>query len=93
MGLSIDHSRSRECFHEREELEEFWGKQDFVRSLIVLDNLVSLPQTPQYKEYGRAWSGAIRRALAGVLFQTHYLMNLGGVDVALTSFLLGAILK
>jgi hypothetical protein len=25
--------------------------------------------------------------------QTHYLMNLGGVDAALTSFFLGAILK
>lgn len=27
------------------------------------------------------------------LFQTHYLMNIGGVDTALTSFLLGAMLK
>ena len=27
------------------------------------------------------------------LFQTHYLMNIGGVDSALTSFFLGAILK
>ena len=74
----------------------FWGKQDSIRSLIVLDNFVSLPEAPQFKEYGRAleWgypTGVGWRPLD--LFQTHYLMNLGGVDATLASYFLGAVLK
>jgi hypothetical protein len=32
-------------------------------------------------------------AVSPDLFQTHYLLNIGGVDAALTSFFLGTILK
>lgn len=81
---------------EREEFEEFWGKQDSIRSLIVLDNFLELPHLSQFKEYGRAleWgypTGVGWRPLD--LFQTHYLMNLAGADGATTAFYFGAILK
>lgn len=37
-----------------EDFEAFWEKQDSVRSLILFDNVVSLPKPSQFKEYGRA---------------------------------------
>ena len=80
----------------REEFEEFWKKQDFVRSLVVLDNFIEIREPPQFKEYGGAleWgypTGVGWRPLD--LFQTHYLMNLSRLDVATMSFYMGAVLK
>jgi hypothetical protein len=99
-------SEMERCWHEyragtidapdRTEFEEFWKKQDFVRSFVVLDNFIELPEQPQFKEYGRAleWgypAGVGWRPLD--LFQAHYLMSLSKLDAATMAFYLGAILK
>ncbi len=81
---------------ERAEFEAFWKKQDFVRSLVVLDNFTAIPEPSQFKEYGRSleWgypTGVGWRPLD--LFQTHYLMHLSKLDMATMSFYLGAMLR
>lgn len=80
----------------REEFEEFWNKQDSIRSLVLIDNVLTLPFCPQFKDYGKAleWgypTGVGWRPLD--LFQTHYLMTLARLDPATVSFFLGALLK
>jgi len=80
----------------KEEFDSFWEKQDSVRSLIVIDNVVPIQNLPQYKEYGRAleWGYPTSVGWRSLdLFQAHYLMAVCGLDAASVSFFLGAILK
>jgi hypothetical protein len=81
---------------DRAAFEEFWRRQDFIRSLVVLDNFTELPEPPQFKEYGRAleWgypTGVGWRSLD--LFETHYLMQVSKLNTVTMSFFLGAVLK
>ena len=80
----------------RADFESFWERQDGVRSVIVIDTLSAVPAASQYKEYGRAlewgWPAGVGwRPLD--LFQSHYLMNVCGVEEATVSFYLGAMLR
>ena len=80
----------------RSEFDQFWEKQDSIRSLIILDNFVELPSLPQFKDYGKALEWGYPTSVGWRpldLFQTHYLMHLAGLDVATVSFYLGAVLK
>lgn len=80
----------------REEYDEFWERQDSIRSLMILDNFILLGDPPQFKEYGKALEWGYPTSVGWRtldLFQTHYLMHLSGLDVTTVSFYLGAVLK
>ena len=81
---------------QRQEFEQFWIKQDSVRSLFLIDNVRTLPFQPQFKEYGKALEWGYPTSVGWRpldLFQTHYLMTLAQLDDATVSFFLGALLK
>jgi hypothetical protein len=80
----------------RDEFDQFWEKQDSVRSFILVDNILPVPTPPQFKQYGRALEWGYPTSVGWRpldLFQTHYLMTLSGVDSSTVSFFLGAMLK
>lgn len=100
------HEEKERCWNEfragtidaprREDFEEFWNKQDSVRSLILMDNVSCLPFRPQFKEYGKALEWGYPTSVGWRpldLFQTHYLLTLAQLDPATISFYLGAVLK
>ncbi len=78
------------------DFDSFWEKQDSVRSIVLLDNFVAIPNASQFKEYGKALEWGYPTSVGWRpldLFQTHYLMHVGQVDAPTISFYLGAVLK
>ncbi len=79
-----------------EEFDDFWKRQDSVRSLMLLDNFEAVEAPPRFRDYSKAleWGypmGVGWRPLN--LFETYYLMGLCQLDDSLTSFYLRAILR
>ncbi len=79
----------------KESFDEFWENQHSVRSLIVMDNIVVLPDPPQFKDYGNALEWGYPTSVGWRdldLFQTYYLMRICKMEAASRAFFLGALL-